>query len=74
MMLESNVPTDVKHILEVRSTGWALGDDCAKDGLYPGLMDATKAIFEEAYVNGADAEKTLIKAEEKAAEVITENQ
>ena len=74
MMLDSNVPADVKHILEVRATGWALGDDCAKDGLYPGLLDATKAVFEEAYVNGADAEETLAKAEEKAAEVIAENQ
>ena len=74
MMLDSNVPADVKHILEVRSTGWALGDDCAKDGLYPGLLDATKAVFEEAYVNGADAEETLAKAEEKAAEVIAENE
>lgn len=39
-----------------------------------GLLDATKAVFEEAYVNGADAEETLAKAEEKAAEVIAENE
>ena len=74
MLTESSVPEHVDHILQVRATGWALGDDCAKDGLYPGFLDATKAVFEEAYIGGEDPEEVLKKAEEKGAEIIAENQ
>ncbi len=51
-----------------------MGDEEVKDALYPGFADATKSVFEEAYVSGADVEETLAKAEQKGAEIIAENQ
>ena len=74
LMLDSKVPEHVEHILKVRATGWTMGDEEVKDALYPGFADATKSVFEEAYVSGADVEETLAKAEQKGAEIIAENQ
>lgn len=74
LMTDSQVPLHVEHILNVRATGWTMGDAEVKDALYPGFADATKSIFEEAYVSGADVSEVLAKAEEKGAEIIAENQ
>lgn len=69
----SKVPEHVDHILKVRANGWALGEDKVKDGLYPGFLEATKSVFEEAYVNGTDPEQVLKAAEEKGAQIIAED-
>lgn len=74
LLLNSNVPEHVDHILQVRATGWASGTDVCRDTVYAGFSDATKSVFEEAYVNGADPDETITKVEEKAAEIIAENQ
>ncbi len=74
LMTDSQVPQHVEHILNVRATGWTMGDAEVRDALYPGFADATKSIFEEAYVSGADVSEVLAKAEEKGAEIIAENQ
>ena len=42
--------------------------------MFAGFSDATKSVFEEAYVNGADPDETIAKAEAKAAEVIAESE
>ena len=42
--------------------------------MFAGFADATKSVFEEAYVNGADPDEIIEKVEAKAAEVIAENQ
>lgn len=73
LLLNSNVPEHVDHILQVRATGWASGTDVCRDTVYAGFSDATKSVFEEAYVNGADPDETITKVEEKAAEIIAEN-
>lgn len=74
LLTDSKVPEHVDHILNVRATGWTLGDEAVKDSLYPGFLDATKSVFEEAYVNGADVSEVLERAEQKGAEIIAENQ
>ena len=73
LITESGVPEHSNHILQVRKTGWASGDSEVKDVYYPGLEAETKAIFEEAYVNGSDPDEILAKAEEKAAEIIAQS-
>ena len=74
MLVESEVPAHLDHILKVRATGWASGTDEVKDTMFAGFADATKSVFEEAYVNGADPDEIIEKVEAKAAEVIAENQ
>ena len=46
----------------------------SKDTIYAGFADATKSVFEEAYVNGADPDEIIEKVEAKAAEVIADSQ
>lgn len=74
MLIESEVPAHLDHILKVRATGWASGTDAVKDTMFAGFADATKSVFEEAYVNGADPDEVLEKVEAKAAEVVADNQ
>ncbi len=73
LIKDSGVPQHSNHILEVRKTGWASGDDSCKDVYYPGFSDDIKSVFEDAYINGTDSEEVLAKAEEKAAEIIAES-
>ncbi|WMJ90418.1 ABC transporter substrate-binding protein [Anaerocolumna sp. MB42-C2] len=74
LIRSSEVPEHVEHILNVRATGWTMGDKTVKDGLYPGFSDATKSVFEEAYINGTNPEEVLGKAEAKGAEIIAVEQ
>ena len=74
VLIESEVPAHLEHILKVRATGWASGTDASKDTMFAGFSDATKSVFEEAYVNGADPDEILEKVEAKAAEIVTDNQ
>ncbi|WP_155833230.1 hypothetical protein [Butyrivibrio sp. WCD3002] len=73
LIKESGVPEHSSHILEVRKTGWASGDDRCRDVYYPGFSDDVKSVFEEAYIKGTDPEEVLAKAEKKAAEIIAES-
>lgn len=74
LMTDSKVPEHVEHILNVRSNGWTSGDDEVKDVLYAGFADATKSVFEEAYINGDDPDTVIDEAEKKAADIIAEDQ
>lgn len=74
LISDSEVPEHVDHILQVRATGWTSGDPEVQDVMYAGFADATKAIFEEAYINGDDPDTVIDKAEEEATGIIAEAQ